>query len=111
MKSVKISACAAAALMAATSAVSAGPMPVARGALVTPVPSDEVIEIHYRRKRHVHRSYRHYGSRTGAAAAAALAGGLLSLGAAAAYGGHCGYYGCYPAYGYGYPAYGYGYMW
>jgi len=92
MKPAKISACAAAVLIGATSAASAGPMNVARSDIVAPAPSDAVIEVHYRRYRHHYRAYRRVDP--GAAAVGAAAAGLLSLGAAAALGGRCGYYGC-----------------
>ncbi len=111
MKSAKISALAGAALIAASSAASAGPMPVGPRHVVVPAPSGEVIDVHYRRYRHQHRRvYRRVDP--GAAAAAAAAAGLLSFGLAAAAGAQCGYYGCYQSWGppgpyyYGSPYYG-----
>lgn len=58
MKSVKISACAAAVLFAATAAAPAGPMPVARSDIVAPSTSDQAVQVHYRYYHH-----RHYGWR------------------------------------------------
>jgi ABC-type taurine transport system substrate-binding protein len=93
MKLSKMLASAAAALVALTSAATAGPIAMARGDVIVPPPSGQAIQVHYRRYRHQYRAYRHVDP--GAAAVGAAAAGLLSLGATAAMGRRCGYYGCY----------------
>ncbi|ACK50079.1 hypothetical protein Msil_1110 [Methylocella silvestris BL2] len=120
MNRFSLTAASGALVFALTSAASAGPMSVAPEALVTSPPSQiETIAYrghyhgrgNYHTNRHYryngHRHYRHYGYNPGAAAAAGLAFGALSLGAAAAASDDCGYYGC--GYGYGGPYYGGGY--
>jgi ABC-type taurine transport system substrate-binding protein len=114
MKSANVPVRAGAALILSAASASAGPIPVLRHDIVAPPRSEATIEVHYRGYRHSHRSKQYRRLDPGAAAAAAVASGLLSLGTAAALGGYrsCGYYGCHPGwqqpYGYGYS---YGYPW